>query len=102
MERPRVFISGVITAMTHLRNPIAKMLEQDLGYEVTLSERHGSLPRTSVAACRKWAQECDIFIGIYGHTYGTIVPWLGISITEMEYLEARKHNPEKILICVQE
>ncbi len=100
MEKPLVFVSSVVAGMESTRSLVRKLLQQNLGYEVVLSEGEGSKPRTLLAQCKKWARECDIYIGILGGRYGWIIPRLGISATEMEFNEARKDNPEKILIYV--
>lgn len=47
------------------------------------------------------AQNCDIYLGIFGGRYGFIDPKLNISVTEMEYNEARKDDPRKILIYIK-
>lgn len=100
MEKPLVFVSSAVAGMRNTRALVQKLLQQDLGYEVVLSEGEGSKPRTPLTQCKKWARECDIYIGILGNKYGSIVPKLGISVTEMEFNEARKDNPEKILVYV--
>lgn len=100
MEKPLIFVSSVVVGMERTRSLVQKLLQQDLGYEVVLSESKGSKSRTPLAQCKKWAGECDIYIGILGDRHGWIVPRLGISVTEMEFNEARKDNPEKILIYV--
>ncbi len=100
MGKPIVFVSSVVAGMESARSLAQKLLQQDLGYEVVISEGEGSKSRAPFAQCKKWARECDIYIGILGDKYGWIVPRLGISVTEMEFNEARKDNPEKILIYV--
>ncbi len=47
------------------------------------------------------AQSCHIYLGIFGGRYGFIDPELNISVTEMEYNEARKDDPKKILIYIK-
>lgn len=100
MGKPLVFVSSVVAGMENTRSLVRNLLQQSLRYEVVLSEGEGSKPRTPLAQCKKWARECDIYIGVLGDRYGWIVPRLGISVTEMEFNEARKDNHEKILIYV--
>ena len=38
---------------------------------------------------------CDIYLGIFGHTYGN-ADSAGVSATEREYLRAAKHHKERI------
>ena len=76
------------------------VFDADLGYEVIISENEGSKPRASFAQCKKWARECDIFIAILGNSYGFTINKVGISVSEMEFNEAYKDNPEKILAYI--
>jgi len=100
VKKPFVFVSSVVSGMENTRMLVGKLLEQDLGYDVVLSEGEGSRSRTPLAQCKRWARECDIYIGILGHRYGWVIPRAGISATEMEFNEARTDNPYKILVYV--
>jgi hypothetical protein len=86
--------------METTRMLVGKLLERDLGYDVVLSESEGSKSRTPLAQCKRRARECDIYIGILGYRYGWVIPRARISVTEMEFNEARKNNPYKILAYV--
>ncbi len=100
MNKPTVFISSTVKGMQEERAGIKELLENQLGYHILMSENEGSKPKTPIVQCRKWAKECDIFIAILGAQYGWIIPNLGISVSEMEFNEAHKDNPEKILVYV--
>ena len=86
--------------MEQIRSRVRKLIEQELGYKVVISENEGSKPRTPVSQCKRWARDCDIYIAILGYRYGWIVPRASVSVTEMEFNEAQKDNPEKILVYV--
>ena len=100
MNKPTVFVSSTIEGMQSTRLAVRDLLEQKLGYHVLMSEYEGSKPKRPVAQCKKWAKECDIFISVLGDKYGWIIPRLGISVSEMEFNEAYKDNPEKILVYI--
>jgi len=100
MDKPTVFVSSTIEEMRSTRLVVRKLLEQDLGYHVLMSEYEGSKPKKPIAQCKKWAKECDIFISILGVKYGWIIPGAGMSVSEMEFNEASKDNPEKILVYI--
>lgn len=100
MEKPFVFVSSAIGGMKQVRSRVRKLLEQDLSYRVIISENEGSKSRTPINQCKRWARNCDIYIAILGYRYGWIVPRTSMSVTEMEFNEARKDNPEKILVYV--
>jgi hypothetical protein len=98
MMKPLVFVSSTIEGMRDIRSQVKQFLEQQLGYEVVMSEYEGSKPLTPLAQCRRWAKDCDFFIAILGQNYGWMTPTTGISVSEMEFQEAHKDNPEKILV----
>jgi len=100
MNKPTVFISSTIEGMQSTRQDVRDLLEQDLGYHVLMAEYEGSKTKRPIAQCKKWAKDCDIFISILGNKYGWIIPRLGISVSEMEFNEAYKDNPEKILVYI--
>jgi hypothetical protein len=102
MKRPFVFVSSIVSGMESLRASVKQLIEDELGYDVVISEVEGSKTRTPVRQCKKWSFECDIYIGIFGSKYGSIIPNQGVSVTEIEFNEARKDNPEKVLIYVAE
>ncbi len=50
-------------------------------------EEFGASSETPIDSCLRRLRECDLFIGILGHRYGTVHP-SGKSYTELEYDEA--------------
>jgi hypothetical protein len=100
MNKVRVFVSSTIKGMEDVRSRLRKVIENELGYEAILSEYEGSKPITPKRQCQRWAKECDIFIALIGNKYGWIIPEKNISVSEYEFNEALKDNPEKILVFV--
>ncbi len=100
MTKPVVFVSSTIKGMQEERSLVKKLFNDDLRYGVIVSEYEGSKPRSSLTQCKKWARGCDIFIAIMGGNYGSVIDSLGISVSEMEFNEAYKDNPEKILVYI--
>lgn len=100
MNKPIVFISSTIQGMRNTRTFIKDLIEKELGYHVLMSEYGGSKPITPLKQCKEWANECDIFIAILGKKYGSTIPRLEISVSELEFNEAYKDNPEKILVYI--
>jgi len=100
MSKPMVFVSSTIKDMRTARSIIKKLFVDDYHYDVIISEDEGSKVRSSLAQCKKWARDCDIFIAVMGENYGFIPKKLGISVSEMEFTEAYKSNPEKILVYI--
>lgn len=102
MAKPFVFVSSVVRGMEGTRSLIKSFLQEKIGYDVVISESEGSKGRAPIDQCKKWASECDIYICILSERYGDVIKRLGVSVTEMEFNEARKDNPEKILIYISE
>jgi len=100
MNRPTIFVSSTVEGMKTTRQVVREFLENSLGYHVLMSEYEGSKSKRPIAQCKKWAKDCDLFISILGDKYGWIIPELGISVSEMEFNEACKDNPEKILVYI--
>jgi hypothetical protein len=47
----------------------------------------------TVDTCLEDIRKCDFYVGIFAKRYGWILPEQGVSITELEYIEARKNKP---------
>lgn len=100
MERLKVFISSTQNDLQDERDRVESLVNE-LGH-ITLRAETLDAPGTSPkSACEAMARECDIYLGIFGPRYGYIVPELDISATEMEFSEARKHNPNKIFVYLK-
>ncbi len=100
MERLKVFISSTQKDLQQERNSAEEIIAK-LGHDCLRAETFDSPGFSSEDACRIMSSNCDIYIGIYGERYGSIVPKLGISATEMEYKEARSHNPGKVFVYIK-
>ncbi len=86
-----VFISSTMKDLKPERDTIAQALE-NLDLSVLRAEAFGSQSASTYEASLQMAQACDIYLGIYGGRYGSIVPDDGRSITEIEYHTARSLN----------
>jgi hypothetical protein len=53
-----------------------------------------------ITKCLIKVRECDLFIGIYGQRYGFIPEGHDKSITELEYIEAKKYNVDTLLFVM--
>ncbi len=100
MDKLRVFISSTQIDLQHERDSVESVVE-DLGHECIRAETYDSPGTSPQDVCRNMALQCDIYIGIFGARYGYKVPGVGMSVTEMEYQEARKSNPGKVFIYIK-
>jgi len=53
-------------------------------------EYFGADPRQAIEVCLEKVRDSDLYIGIVGHKYGSVVAETGKSYTQMEYEEARR------------
>ena len=85
----KVFISSTYLDLAPVRSEIRKWLSGLFGTEFIVMKTFGSdTDPPDVHSARK-VRECDLFIGIYAHRYGTIDSASGESITELELDEAK-------------
>jgi hypothetical protein len=101
MDQLKIFISSTQNDLKFERDAIEKIIGQ-FGHVCLRAETYDSPGTSPEHACRNMANECDIYVGIYGSKYGFVSPNIGISATEMEYQAAREHNPGKIFIYIKE
>ena len=87
----RVFISGTIRDLQAEREAVEQALRH-LDLETLRAETIGSQSASPYEVSLMLAQQCDIYLGLYGGRYGTIVPGDGRSITEIEYQTARNQG----------
>src|ERR1022692_1233823 len=102
MERLKVFLSSTQKDLQPERDSAEALIVAELAHQCLRAETLDAPGDSPEEACRGLARSCDIYLGILGLNYGYKVPRLGISATEMEYKEARKADPGKVFIYVQE
>jgi hypothetical protein len=85
----RVFISSTMKDLQPEREAVERAL-QSLDLQAVRAETIGSQSASPYEVSLMMAQNCDIYLGIYGGRYGTVVPGDGRSITEIEYHTARQ------------
>ncbi len=93
----RVFISSTMKDLQAERDAVENALTS-LDLQAVRAETIGSQSASPYEVSLMMAQNCDIYLGIYGGRYGTIVPNDGRSITEIEYHTARQTLGRPILI----
>jgi tetratricopeptide (TPR) repeat protein len=85
----KVFISSTYKDLIDYRAAAIRAVE-GTNYQASKMEVFGARPDEPLDACLKEVEESDFFLGIYAHRYGYIPTGSEISITEMEYVHARK------------
>ena len=95
----RIFISSVQREFAKERKSLAEYVRKDaiLGrfFEVFLFEEVPAQERKADGVYLHEVDECDIYLGIFGHTYGN-TDSAGVSATEREYLRAAAKHKYRI------
>ncbi len=89
----KVFISSTYKDLVDYRAAAIRAVE-GTNYQASKMEVFGARPDEPLDACLKEVEESELFIGIYALRYGFIPEGADISITEMEYLHAKKLGKE--------
>src|SRR3990172_11522708 len=90
MQQPiKIFLSSTYLDLAGVRAEISQWLVAVFGAQVVVMETFGSDTAPPDVVSVRRVRECDIFIGVYAHRYGTVDPYTGKSITELELDEAR-------------
>jgi len=101
MDRMKVFISSTQRDLQKERDGVETIIGR-LGHECIRSETFDSPGFSPESVCLKMARDCDIYIGLFGDRYGFEPENYDISVTALEYREARADNPLKIFIYVKD
>jgi len=97
----RVMISSTIEDLREERAAVDAAVTS-LGLERFRSEMTGSVAMSSYELCIEMAQTCDVFVLIVGRRYGWRDPVTHLSVTELEFNEARTADSSKVIVFVQE
>lgn len=85
----KAFLSSTFIDLQAHRERAFDALDR-LGLRVLRMESFGARPEEPTAACLTEVRECDIFVGVYAHRYGSILSGHEYSIVEEEYIEAKR------------
>jgi hypothetical protein len=87
----RVFVSSTMSDLQPERDAAERAIET-LDLAAVRAETNGAQSISPYEVSCVMAKECDIYLGIYGGQYGSIVEGDGRSITEIEYHTAREQK----------
>ncbi len=100
MEQIRIFISGTQDDMTSERDAVEQAVNSTILATGIRAETTLSQPKPPQAWIEEQIDKCNVYVGIYSHRYGWIIPKENISATEFEYKLARKLG-KPILIWIR-
>lgn len=85
---PKVFVSSTTTDLSEHRKAIIAAIRRLDGYQCVCMEDFGARDWQADDFCRAKVSECDVFVGILGHFYGSCPNGSQLSFTEREYDKA--------------
>lgn len=104
MDSTTVYISSTYMDLAPFREAVARNLRKT-GQIVVSMEDYTASDERPLDKCLADVRRCDIYLGIFAHRYG-FIPQDGnpesLSITELEYWEARKHNKPCLIFLLDE
>ncbi len=92
-----VFLSSVASGLHEYREAVYQAIEGLDGYHCLRMEDFGSRSETPYSVCLAKISECDLFIGLLGHQYGSIAPETGKSYSESEYDVAVEYDKDLLI-----
>jgi tetratricopeptide (TPR) repeat protein len=99
LNRLKIFISSRMEELQAERDAVETGIST-LRFEPVRAETIGAQPKSPRETCLEAVRDCDVYIAICGSRYGSIPAGQEVSVTEMEFLEARDCEKD-ILIYVQ-
>lgn len=97
----KVFISSTYKDLVDYRAAAIRAVE-GISYQAVKMEVFGAHPDEPLEACLREVEQCDLFVGIYAYRYGYVPAGSEDSITEMEYVHARKVGKRVYCFLVDE
>ena len=94
---PSIFLSSTYPDLKNVRAEIIRWLTGIFGASLVVMETSGSDAAPPNVLSIRRVRQCDIFVGIYAHRYGTIDLISGESITELELDEARSAHSSGVV-----
>jgi len=90
ITQTRIFISSTYTDLSAIRATVVQWLAGVFGADLLIMETFGSEAAPPEVGSVRRVRDCDLFVGIYAHRYGTVDQSTGKSIAELELDEAER------------
>lgn len=87
----RIFISSTHGDMLCERRAVSDEIKR-LGHTPVEMDTFGSRNEVPIEVCLQHVRECDVFVLLLGHRYGSLIPIEDVSFTEAEYKAAKSHG----------
>lgn len=80
----KVFLSSTYVDLIEHRQEAAEALAR-LGHHVIGMETFNARTEDPTKASLKEVEDCELFVGIYAHRYGSLIGGASISVSEQEF-----------------
>ncbi len=97
----RVYISSTSEDLKEYRAAVIAAIKL-LEHEPVAMEYYVASPVTPVDKCLRDVIGCDLYVGLFAWRYGFIPDGYELSITELEYREAKKCDVPRLIFLVDE
>lgn len=98
----KVFLSSTARDLAEYRDAVAAAINRLDGWKCIRMEDFGARATTPDAFCRGMVPQCDLFVGLIGHFYGSIPKGKTRSYTEREFDAARKAGMPRLMLFADE
>ncbi len=102
MSVKKIFLSSTYRDLAKHRAAVIEAIERLDGYHCVRMENFGARDWEADDFCRAKVQECDLFIGIVGHLYGSRPENSAQSYTEREFDAAVAANKPRLMFIAPE
>jgi len=98
-----IFLSSTTRDLIDYRGSACEVIEKlSDEYHCVRMENWGAIPETPESFCPEKVCECDLFVGIVGHCYGSCPPGKKMSYTEIEYDTAQAIGMDCLMFLVKD
>ncbi len=94
-----IFVSSTYRDLSNHREILRIAIEMS-GYRFKGMEHFAAQQTPPLDVCLNKLDECEVYIGIIGHLYGSCPPGRVRSYTELEYIRARELNKYIIVLFI--
>ncbi|MEK7727550.1 MAG: DUF4062 domain-containing protein, partial [candidate division KSB1 bacterium] len=102
MPLKQIFLSSTSRDLAKYRAAVIAAVERLDGYHCVRMENFGARDWEADSFCHAKVQECDLFVGIVGHLYGSCPPNSAQSYTEREFEAAIAANKPRLMFIAPE
>ena len=98
----RVFLSSTSRDLEAYREAVHRAIDGLPGFELVKMEDFGARDASAKDLCARLVRECDVFVGLLGHFYGSCPPGEPVSFTELEYRTATAARLSRLMFLAPE